>query len=75
MLKRQEVRRFIIKNKLTSINGLYTNYDGYLFDKDLSTDTELYTPDNPQLSDIINYLYPFLTKFTPKSNYENKYSY
>ena len=42
---RGKMCKFIIKNKLTSINGLQEfNYDGYLFDKDLSTDTEfIYT--------------------------------
>ncbi len=42
---RGKMCRFIIKNRLTSINELQDfNYDGYLFDKDLSTDKEfIYT--------------------------------
>ena len=42
---RVKMCRFIIKNKLTSINELQEfNCDGYLFDKNLSTDSEfIYT--------------------------------
>jgi len=42
---RGKMCRFIIKNRLTTINELQDfSYDGYLFDKDLSTDKEfIYT--------------------------------